>query len=294
MKNKKNFIIRIITGICLMAVMIPSIIIGGIFYLCVTTFLTTIGTYELMNMFYKKNSCLKAMRFIMPIFSGLTMVSFYFGCNNNVLMLPLLVFGLGVVTSMLFGLLKDGTEASDIMSCITSITYAGLLLSMAFSVEFLKPIGYNETESSSYFGKVFIFLYSNVIFTDVFAYFFGSLLGKHKLCEKISPKKSVEGAIFGLVLGAMVGTVLGLVLGVFPYQDAQNKVLLVILVYLLSLVISATSQLGDLVASKLKRSYEIKDYGFIFPGHGGVMDRFDSLIISGSLLFIIMNIISRF
>lgn len=294
MKNKKNFIVRIITGICLLAVIIPAIIIGDIFYLCVSTFLTIVATYELMNMFYKKNPCLKIMRFIMPIFSGLIMVAFYFGCDSGNLYFPLIAFGVGSVIALLFGLFKDGTEASDIMSCITSITYGGLLLAMAFSVEFLKPIGYDASESSSYYGKVFGYLYITVISTDVFAYFFGSLLGKHKLCEKISPKKSIEGAVFGLVLGALCGTIVGLMLGVFPYNDAENKVLLIILVYVLSLVISAAAQMGDLVASKLKRSYEIKDYGFIFPGHGGVMDRFDSLIISGSLLFMIMNIISRF
>lgn len=294
MKNKKNFFVRIITGICLLTVIIPAIIIGDIFYLCVSTFLTIIATYELMDMFYKKNPKLKIMRFIMPIFSGLIMVALYFGCHNNNLYLPLLAFGLGSVTALLFGLFKDGTEASDIMSCITSITYGGLLLAMAFSVEFLQPIGYDPSESSSYYGKVFGYLYITVICTDIFAYFFGSLLGKHRLCEKISPKKSVEGAIFGLVLGAGIGTVVGLALDVFPYDESSNKVLLVVLVFILSLVISAAAQIGDLVASKLKRCYGIKDYGFIFPGHGGVMDRFDSLIISGSLLFMIMNIISRF
>ncbi len=289
MKNKKNFIVRIITGIVLMAVIIPAIIIGGLYFLILSTFFAVVATYELMDMCYKKNPNLKIMRFIMPIFSGLMMVAFYFAINQNNTIFPLAVMALGVLVSMAFGIFKDGTEASDIMSCIMSLTYGGLLLSMAFSVEYLKPLIYDESNSSSYCGKVFAFLYSNVVATDVCAYFFGSLLGKHKLCEKISPKKSVEGAIFGLVLGAAVGCFVGIILDVFPFSLWS-----VISVYGLSLLISATVQMGDLVASKMKRSYEIKDYGFIFPGHGGVMDRFDSLIFSGSLLFVIMNIISLF
>ena len=293
MKLKRDLIIRLITGLILMAVIIPSIFIGGIYFLCVTCFLVTIGTYELMDMFYKKNFNLKVMRFIMPIVSCLIMVSFYIGILNNIIILPLLIYSFGIIISLLFGLFNNHTS-SEIMSCITSISYAGLLLSMAFSLEFLKPIGYDDANSSSYTGFVFIFLYSNIIFTDVFAYLFGSLFGKHKLCPKISPKKSIEGAIFGLVLGALVGCVVGLLLDVFPFSTSSSKVLLVIGVYLLSLAISAFGQLGDLVASKLKRSYEIKDYGFIFPGHGGVMDRFDSLIIAGALLFVIMSIIYMF
>lgn len=289
MKNKKNFIVRLITGITLMAIIIPAIIIGGLYFLILTAFFAIVATYELMNMCYKKNPHLKIMRFIMPIFSGLIMIAFYYAIMKNNTIYPLAVFALGVLVSMAFGIFKDGTEASDIMSCIMSLTYGGLLLSMAFSVEYLKPLLYDESNSSSYYGKVFAFLYSNVVGTDVCAYFFGILLGKHKLCEKISPKKSVEGAIFGLVLGALVGCVVGIVLDVFPFT-----VWSVIGVYALSLLISATVQIGDLVASKMKRSYEIKDYGFIFPGHGGVMDRFDSLIFSGSLLFVIMNIINMF
>ena len=71
----------------------------------------------------------------------------------------------------------------------------------------------------------------------------------------------------------------------------SKKILVILGVFIVSMLLSATSQLGDLVASKLKRTYEIKDYGFIFPGQGGVMDRFDSLIFSGSLFFVLMQAI---
>ena len=296
MKNR-NFIKRLITGICLIGVMVPAVLIGGIFYLCVSSFLAVVATFELMNMFYKKNEKLNTMRFVMPIFSLLIVVGLYFAINNELVYLPLIAFVLGILVAMSFGVFKDGTEASDIVSCIASLTYGGLLLGCAFSVEYLKPIKYDVTQSSSYVGLMFIYVYGIVVCTDVFAYVFGMLFGKHRLCVKISPKKSVEGAVAGLVLGALVGTVIAILLKVVPFDlvtSTTNKILLIGGVYLVSLIISATSQIGDLVASKLKRTYEIKDYGFIFPGHGGVMDRFDSMIFAGGLFFIIMQIIYMF
>ena len=296
MKNK-NFLVRVITGICLMAVMVPAIIFGGVFFLVVATLLSIIGTYELMDMFYKKNEKLKNMRFVMPVFSGLITVSLYFAIQNKGLIaLPIAAFVLGVLVAMAFGVFKKGTEASDIIACVMSLTYGGLLLSLAFSVEYLTPIVEGEGWLKIV-GSLFAYLYSIVVFTDVFAYLFGSKFGKHKLCPTISPKKSVEGAVAGLTLGAAVGVGVGLLFGAIPFKALEgvgDKIFVIVGAYAISLLISATVQIGDLVASKLKRTYDIKDYGFIFPGHGGVMDRFDSLIFSGALFFIIMQIIYLF
>lgn len=297
MKNKKDLLVRTITGFCLMLVLLPSVYFGGLYFLIVSIILSVIGTYELMNMFYKKHNNLKTMRYIMPIFSGLTVVSFYCGINysmNSIMFIPYII---GIIFAMAFGIFKDGAESNDILSCITSITYGGLLLACAVSVEYLPIIKNEGYEVAHITGRLFIYLYSIVACTDMFAYLFGCKFGKHRLCEKISPKKSVEGAVAGLVLGSFVGTILGVVLKVVPIyaiENMTNKVLMIILLYIVSMIISATVQIGDLVASKLKRSYEIKDYGFIFPGHGGVMDRFDSLIFSGALFFVIMQIVYLF
>ena len=295
MKKKSNFLVRTITGLCLMLILVPAVYFGGIYYLVLTTILSIVATYELLNMFYTKHSNLKIMRFILPIFSGLSMVSFYYGITNNLGFISFVPIILGIIVVMLFGVLKDGTDASDITSCITSLIYGGLLFACAFSVEYLKPL--QEVSNIKFVGRLFAYMYSIVVCTDTFAYCFGMLFGKHKLCPKISPKKSVEGAVAGLVLGALVGTVVGALLEVFPISTLANttqKVLMIAGVYVISLIISAMGQLGDLVASKLKRSYEIKDYGFIFPGHGGVMDRFDSVIFAGAIFFILMQVIYLF
>ena len=297
MKKKSNFLTRLITGFCLMIILVPAVYFGGIFYLILTSILSYIATFELLNMFYTKKTNLKTMRFILPIFSSLTILSFYFAIINKNGFIAFVPIILGIVVSMMFAIFKDGTDADDISSCVISLIYGGLLFACAFSVEHLKPIQFESDEMFSISGRLFGYLAAVVFSTDIFAYCFGMLFGKHRLCPKISPKKSVEGAIAGLVLGALVGTVTAILLKVVPFNGeftTINKCLIIVGVYVLSLIISAMGQIGDLVASKLKRSYEIKDYGFIFPGHGGVMDRFDSIIFSGAILFILIEIIYLF
>jgi len=113
-----------------------------------------------------------------------------------------------------------------------------------------------------------IYLLLVAMITDVFAYLFGIKFGKHRLAIHISPKKSIEGAIGGLAVGALAAALFAYYLDLFDFGF--------ILILLLSVVLSAIAQIGDLIASKFKREVGIKDYSNIFPGHGGVLDRFDS------------------
>ncbi len=110
--------------------------------------------------------------------------------------------------------------------------------------------------------------------TDSAAYFGGRTLGRHKLCPAVSPKKTVEGAVFGLLGGMLVALCVRLFfVHVIGYPMPRNSAALA-----LGLIGSFFGQVGDLTASLLKRHSGIKDYGKVFPGHGGVMDRFDSTI----------------
>lgn len=126
--------------------------------------------------------------------------------------------------------------------------------------------------------------------TDTFAYFTGFFLGKHKLCPEISPKKTVEGAAGGVV-GAIIGSVLltlimnkcvGFEEG-FSYLEAA----------LIAVPLSFIGQIGDLAASLTKRHFGVKDYGKIFPGHGGVMDRFDSIIPITIMIYAIISVFEK-
>lgn len=140
--------------------------------------------------------------------------------------------------------------------------------------------------TSNYLGGKISFVFCLCVgvawISDCGAYFAGVLLGKHKLCPSISPNKTVEGFFGGLLLGLLSGVVIG---GVFMliYRDfTVNFIALIILGLLGSLV----SVLGDLTFSLIKRSCGIKDYGSIFPGHGGFLDRADSVIFVAPLVYL--------
>ncbi len=129
----------------------------------------------------------------------------------------------------------------------------------------------------AYFGLYsIVFVLVTAWGTDTFAYFSGMLFGKKKLCPEISPKKTVAGAIGGTVLGTLAGV---LVFWLMENDPAWG---------LLALPLSIVSQLGDLTASVIKRKFGVKDYGKIFPGHGGVLDRFDSVIATSIVCAVLM------
>ncbi len=123
---------------------------------------------------------------------------------------------------------------------------------------------------------IYLFLVSMI--TDVFAYFIGIRFGKHRLAEQISPKKSIEGAVGGLVIGSVLATVFAYYMNVFDFAF--------VLILILSILLSCISQIGDLIASKFKREAGVKDYSNIFPGHGGVLDRFDSSMFAAIFLML--------
>lgn len=118
--------------------------------------------------------------------------------------------------------------------------------------------------------------------TDVFAYFTGRFFGKHKLIPKISPKKTVEGAVGGALCCAASYLLFG-----FITQIALQRTPSYAVIFIIGIIVSIIAQLGDLTMSAIKRNYGIKDYGTIFPGHGGVLDRFDSILAIAPFLMIV-------
>ena len=121
--------------------------------------------------------------------------------------------------------------------------------------------------------------------TDTFAYFTGRFFGRHKLIPEVSPKKTVEGSVGGTVFCVVGYIVFGIVMQ-FGYGFTVNYWMLAVA----GLLVAVISQIGDLIASLIKREHGIKDYGNIFPGHGGVMDRFDSVLTTSILLWLLMQI----
>ncbi|MBQ8207855.1 MAG: phosphatidate cytidylyltransferase [Clostridia bacterium] len=130
---------------------------------------------------------------------------------------------------------------------------------------------------------IFLLTFIGAWMTDIFAYFCGMAFGRHKLIPDVSPKKTVEGSIGGIVFCALGYVIYGLIIA-NVFEVEMN----IIALGVFGVIISIVSQIGDLSASLIKREYEIKDYGSLFPGHGGVLDRFDSVLAVSSVLMVLV------
>lgn len=121
--------------------------------------------------------------------------------------------------------------------------------------------------------------------TDTFAYFSGRLFGKHKLIPDVSPKKTVEGAIGGFVMATAITVLYGVLIGLFTDVHPQYLSLIVA-----GVLMSCASMIGDLVMSLVKRNYGVKDFSKLLPGHGGILDRFDSNLAAAFILIILYEL----
>lgn len=130
------------------------------------------------------------------------------------------------------------------------------------------------------------FCLAGAVFADTFALFAGIKLGKHKLCPRVSPKKTVEGAIGGVIGSAVINIIALFVCNWLCYKDFPLPVWFMII---LSFVVPVVSMFGDLIASTIKRNYGIKDFGNLIPGHGGIMDRLDSISIVAPFVYCVLN-----
>jgi len=140
------------------------------------------------------------------------------------------------------------------------------IISAMASIEYIRDFG----DGGKY---IYLLIFVGAWITDIFAYFCGRLFGKHKLIEDVSPKKTVEGSIGGIIFCAACFVVFGIVINQFFNGNAH-----LVFLGICGVIISIVSQVGDLIMSVIKRHYGIKDYGKIFPGHGGMLDRFDSVL----------------
>lgn len=145
------------------------------------------------------------------------------------------------------------------------------------------------------FGNIIVWLvFVGAFMTDSCAFFAGKALGRHKLCPDISPKKTVEGAI-----GGVVGCGLAFLLFAFIVNTALGRwldgyTMSYLRMFILGLISAVLAQIGDLTASLIKRQFEIKDFGNLFPGHGGMLDRCDSIVLVAPTIFLFASQISLF
>ena len=167
----------------------------------------------------------------------------------------------------------DKYSLNELAMCYMTAIY---IISGFSSIQFIRDM---STENN-----IYLLVFIGAWVTDIFAYFTGMLFGKHKLCEAISPKKTVEGSIGGILFCA-----LAFALFVVFALDTEVTLWKCAVLAVAGIIISIVSQIGDLSMSLIKRHYGIKDFGKIFPGHGGMLDRFDSIIAVALTLFILIS-----
>ncbi|MPN43894.1 Phosphatidate cytidylyltransferase [bioreactor metagenome] len=136
------------------------------------------------------------------------------------------------------------------------------------------------------YGKFFVWLVFICAFgCDTGAYFSGMLFGKRKLIPELSPKKTVEGAVGGVITATVVAVVYGICIERYFKLENVNTTILCLITGIAG---SVLSQIGDLAASSVKRFVNLKDYGNLIPGHGGILDRFDSVLLTAPVVYYIM------
>ncbi len=239
---------RIITAAFLIAVVVPLVYIGGWPFKILAVLFIAVGAYELLRLYDEKWT--KAERVIVYIFFIGTLIAEYIGIG-------FLFVGACLFVICLFLLLICDKNITIEQIGITFIAYF-ILETMVLSLEFL------QNQDKMFLTLMLVGTY----LTDAFALFCGRAFGKHKLNERISPNKTIEGAIGGYLITSIICLIIGLI-------GVKNVSLSMVVVG--SFTYTAVGQVGDLAFSAIKRHYGIKDFGNIFPGHGGVLDRIDSL-----------------
>ena len=268
---------RVITGILLLAFFIPPFIIGGWYLNIVLMLLVAGASYELFQLYNKDAQLPLYLAGIFMLLAILLyfLVASYFTTMAFALEWAFFAIALTLVIGGLLLVLIDEFHSGRFGELLVTVLYPAITFGVLYG---LREMGLDNIA----------FLFLITIVTDVFAYLVGINFGKHRLAIKISPKKSIEGSIGGTAF-AIVFAMLYLVLrdvetiGAIPINTLIGILLIVL--------ISVVAQIGDLVASKLKRTAGIKDFSNLFPGHGGILDRFDSVLFAGLVLMMISMVV---
>jgi len=254
---------RLIGAILLLSILIISRIISPKVFALVMLGASIIAFYEFVNIKHKNNIFIV---YLIGIISLILIV-----LNNIFFHIKDIVTYIIPILSLMIMLVlyndKDRYNINDALSIMAIIFIIGI----SFNTIAL-------TSNINIFKCIYIFVMAFI--TDTYCYIGGMLIGRHKLTS-ISPKKTIEGTIIGTIMGVIIGT--------FYYVIFINDMSLIAIIFV-SLLLSILSQIGDLFFSSIKRYFDIKDYSNLIPGHGGILDRFDSVIFVALGLMLIINL----
>lgn len=255
---------RVLSGLLLTVITLLTLILGGDVLFATVVVISLIGMTELYKILEINNQLLGIVGYVAAV-AYFALIRF--GRADFVTMFTI-VFLIALMAVYVFTYPKY--RAEQITLTFFGLFYVAVMLSYVYQVRMLEQ------------GAFLVWLIFGCSWgCDTCAYFVGVTMGKHKMAPVLSPKKSVEGGIGGIVGAALLGAIYAALINHFAPGINAN----VILYAAICGVGGAISQVGDLAASAIKRNYNIKDYGKLIPGHGGILDRFDSVIITAPIIF---------
>ena len=273
--------------------MLTRIIVGAIFavvYLtfllilppvglaCGMAFVVALASYELLRA--TKAATHRSMHQVTAVAAALIPLGYCFGCGAQAVRLAMLV----IMVALFFTAVRHFDEGEktvryeQILTCL----FAGVLIPYCLS----SLVQLRVMEHGRYMVLLPV-ICANL--TDVGAYFVGMFFGKHRGVTRVSPNKSLEGYIGGILFGCLIMMLYGLVLERFAGLAVSMPILA-----LYGLIGSAVTELGDLSFSLIKRQHGVKDYGDLLPGHGGMMDRFDSTVFAAPTILMLVGWLPAF
>lgn len=264
------FLIRLRTSVIIMAVAVASMVLGGNVLFGVVMVISLIGMMELYRVVGMNKTAAGVIGYLgCIIFDVLLLMN-----KTEYHFLFMIVFLLALMVAYVISFPNYNSE--QITMVFFGLFYVAIMLSFLYRIRI--------QEGGAYIvWLAFIGSWGS----DTCAYLVGRTFGKHKIAPKLSPKKSVEGCIGGMLGAALIGFIYATI---FKEQLSMiwNPQLLFAVISGCSSVIS---QIGDMAASAIKRNKDIKDYGNLMPGHGGILDRFDSIIFTAPICYYLMQLL---
>ncbi len=255
---------RIITSLVAVCVLVPVLFLSATSVLPISlAVVTVIALYEMLKCIGQH----KKLALVLPLYAmaiAVPLMLRFMESKADVATVCFIVAALYLVLVFVFVVWSHGKFLfADAMAMYAVSVY---IITAMNSILFVRDFG----EGGKY---IYLLIFIGAWITDIFAYFTGVFIGKHKLIEDVSPKKTIEGSIGGIFFCSLFFVVFGIIVDIFFDRSAN-----IVFLALSGIVVSVISQVGDLIMSVIKRHYGIKDYGKIFPGHGGMLDRFDSVL----------------
>lgn len=266
--KRASFVQRLLSGVVLVILAVILVTSGGLPLFFATLAISLIGLFEMYRVFGIEKRSLGYVGYLtVAVYYGLV----YFALEQY--MTLMIVASLMLLLSF-YVLTFPEYKVSVVAKAFMGVVYVGVMLSCLYQTRMM-------TDGRYLVWLIFLSSWGS----DTCAYCAGMLFGKHKMAPILSPKKTVEGAVGGILGAALLGALFGTAFGGKLYEVENPAVVCACACAIGALI----SMLGDLAASAIKRDYGVKDYGHCIPGHGGIMDRFDSVIFTAPAVYFALS-----